>query len=109
MPECSNTAVEEGNVEHDESCGRRRFLKRLYTMAGMPDTANRLIDLRLELHPLNPGGPRILSGDGNPDLWALCPNITAEGRLDVVMKPRLNHPHYGRRDCGVVDILVVPA
>lgn len=62
-------------------------------------------------NPLNTDGPLlgplILAGNHNPDQWALCPNITANGRLDVVWSPTVNNPHYDRRSCQDVYLQLV--
>ncbi len=51
-----------------------------------------------------PGGLPLLAFNGNSQNWALCPNNTANGRLDVVFSPTLNHPHYTVASCLAVDI-----
>ncbi|KAL0956983.1 hypothetical protein HGRIS_003084 [Hohenbuehelia grisea] len=50
------------------------------------------------------GGPKLLGVDGHSDLWSLCPNSTADGRLDLVYAPKANHAHYTLDDCEAVDI-----
>jgi hypothetical protein len=65
----------------------------------------------LKENPLNTDspllGPLILAGNHNPDQWALCPNITANGRLDVVWSPTVNNSHYNRRSCQDVYLQLV--
>ncbi|KAF5378847.1 hypothetical protein D9615_006880 [Tricholomella constricta] len=41
----------------------------------------------------------VLAGNGDADRWALCPNNTASGRVDVVWAPKMDHPHYALDDC----------
>ncbi|KAJ7044772.1 hypothetical protein C8F04DRAFT_941764, partial [Mycena alexandri] len=53
---------------------------------------------------LGPSGPPALAVSGRSDLWALCPNSTAAGRLDVVFNPVPNHPHYTQASCNAVYI-----
>jgi len=59
-------------------------------------------------NPVSPLGPFIgfpvLSANGLTDLWALCTNTTAGGRVDVVYSPIANHPHYNRDECQDVYI-----
>jgi hypothetical protein len=51
-----------------------------------------------------PNGPQALALSGRSDLWALCPNSTASGRVDVVYSPVANHPHYTLASCQSVYI-----
>ncbi|RDB19913.1 hypothetical protein Hypma_012960 [Hypsizygus marmoreus] len=44
-------------------------------------------------------GPLVLAGNGRSDLWSLCPNSTASGRVDVVWSPKENHAHYLKSNC----------
>ncbi|RDB16324.1 hypothetical protein Hypma_003017 [Hypsizygus marmoreus] len=60
-------------------------------------------------NPYTGNGPHLLRGNGDVDKWALCRNNTADGRLDVVLKPRTGHPHYDTRDCGAIDIRITGA
>ncbi|KAJ7797312.1 hypothetical protein B0H14DRAFT_59419 [Mycena olivaceomarginata] len=57
-------------------------------------------------NPLVPDGPQVLALSGRSDLWALCPNSTAGGRVDVVYSPIDNHPHYNRSNCSAVNITI---
>jgi len=54
-------------------------------------------------NPVSPSGPFIgfpvLSVNGHADLWGLCTNTSAGGRVDVVYSPVANHPHYNKDDC----------
>ncbi|KDR77923.1 hypothetical protein GALMADRAFT_244894 [Galerina marginata CBS 339.88] len=63
-------------------------------------------------NPINPIGPLfqplLLGANSRADLWALCPNITAGGRLDVVFSPVANHAHYLKNDCQAVFIQMDP-
>ncbi|KAF7441300.1 WSC domain-containing protein 2 [Pleurotus ostreatus] len=54
-----------------------------------------------------PDGLPLLAFNGNSENWALCPNNTANGRLDVVFSPTLNHPHYTVASCLAVDIQMI--
>ncbi|KAI0052424.1 WSC-domain-containing protein [Auriscalpium vulgare] len=49
----------------------------------------------------------VLTLNGRADQWALCPNNTVGGRLDVVFAPVANHPHYALNECEVVYIQIV--
>ncbi|KAF7352419.1 hypothetical protein MVEN_01206400 [Mycena venus] len=51
------------------------------------------------LNPMVATGPQVLALSGRSDLWALCPNSTAGGRVDVVYSPIDNHPHYTKASC----------
>jgi hypothetical protein len=57
---------------------------------------------------VNPVGPLfqplLLGVNSRADLWALCPNITAGGRLDVVFSPRDGHPNYQKSTCESIFI-----
>jgi hypothetical protein len=59
-------------------------------------------------NPVSPSGPFIgfpvLSANGHTDLWALCTNTSAGGRVDVVYSPIANHPHYNLDECQDVYI-----
>ncbi|KAF8809245.1 WSC-domain-containing protein [Phlegmacium glaucopus] len=59
-------------------------------------------------NPINPIGPLfqplLLGVNSRADLWALCPNITASGRLDLVFSPIDGHPHYLKSDCEAIFI-----
>jgi len=59
-------------------------------------------------NPVSPSGPfigfPILSANGHTDLWALCTNTTAGGRVDVVYSPIANHPNYDLAECQDVYI-----
>ncbi|TFK18836.1 WSC-domain-containing protein [Coprinopsis marcescibilis] len=63
-------------------------------------------------NPISPDGPFIgkplLSVNGNTNLWGLCPNTTASGRLDIVYSPVANHAHYDIDDCQDVYIQLAP-
>ncbi|KAJ7129287.1 WSC domain-containing protein [Mycena epipterygia] len=52
-------------------------------------------------------GAQSLAVNGRNDLFALCPNSTASGRLDVVFNPVPNHPHYVEASCNSVYITLV--
>ncbi|KAJ7287144.1 WSC domain-containing protein [Mycena rebaudengoi] len=56
---------------------------------------------------LGPSGPQVLAGNSRSDLFALCPNTTANGRVDVVFDPVLNHPHYTKANCQSVYLAFV--
>ncbi|KAI0041429.1 WSC-domain-containing protein [Auriscalpium vulgare] len=56
---------------------------------------------------LDPQSVPLLAGNGRSDEWALCPNTTAGGRLDVVFAPIANHPHYAATDCTNVFMQIV--
>ncbi|KAJ7908673.1 WSC domain-containing protein [Mycena leptocephala] len=47
-------------------------------------------------------GPLVVAANGHSDLWALCPNTTAESRSDLVYSPVANHPHYTLSNCQSV-------
>jgi len=51
-------------------------------------------------------GTESLGINGRNDLFALCPNSTAGGRLDVVFNPIPNHPHYVEANCESVYIIL---
>lgn len=59
-------------------------------------------------NPVNPIGPLfqplLLGVNSRADLWALCPNITAGGRLDLVFSPRDDHPNYQKSACESIFI-----
>jgi hypothetical protein len=57
-------------------------------------------------NPLVPDGPQVLALSGRSDLWALCPNSTANGRLDVVYAPIANHPHYAKSSCSAIYVTI---
>ncbi|KAF6764564.1 WSC domain-containing protein [Ephemerocybe angulata] len=63
-------------------------------------------------NPISPDGPFIghplLSVNGNTNLWGLCPNSTANGRLDIVYSPVANHNHYTKSQCQDVYIQINP-
>lgn len=44
-------------------------------------------------------GAAFLAANGHADQWSLCPNSTANGRVDVVLSPKANHPHYIKDSC----------
>lgn len=39
-------------------------------------------------------GPPILAANSHSELWSLCPNSTANGRVNVVYAAKANHAHY---------------
>ncbi|KAF7355773.1 hypothetical protein MSAN_01495300 [Mycena sanguinolenta] len=45
---------------------------------------------------------QVLAVNTHSNLWALCHNITACNRLDVVYSPIANHPHYNLASCEPV-------
>ncbi|KIY48088.1 hypothetical protein FISHEDRAFT_59216 [Fistulina hepatica ATCC 64428] len=47
-------------------------------------------------------GTQYLAAKERADLWSLCPNTTASGRLDVVYEPLANNTHYTLADCASV-------
>ncbi|KIK56705.1 hypothetical protein GYMLUDRAFT_204660 [Collybiopsis luxurians FD-317 M1] len=53
-------------------------------------------------------GP-ILLGNGRADAWAMCPNSSAfpVDRLDLVLQPSANHPHYNIEECIAVDLFLL--
>jgi len=51
--------------------------------------------------------PQYLVGNGRTDLWSLCPNTTAHGRVDIVYAPIANHPNYVLSTCRAVSIQMV--
>ncbi|KAJ6475664.1 hypothetical protein DFH09DRAFT_1217293 [Mycena vulgaris] len=51
-------------------------------------------------------GAQALGLNGRNDLFALCPNSTAAGRVDVVFDPIANHPHYLLANCNSVYIIL---
>ncbi|KAL0947758.1 hypothetical protein HGRIS_013836 [Hohenbuehelia grisea] len=53
--------------------------------------------------------PPLLAFNGNTANWALCPNNTANGRMDVVFSPISNHPHYALASCAPVTVQMVGA
>ncbi|KAJ6475654.1 hypothetical protein DFH09DRAFT_1217280 [Mycena vulgaris] len=53
---------------------------------------------------LGSAGAQTLGLNGRNDLFALCPNSTAAGRVDVVFDPKANHPHYLLANCNSVYI-----
>ncbi|KAF8803337.1 WSC-domain-containing protein [Phlegmacium glaucopus] len=59
-------------------------------------------------NPINPIGPLfqplLLGINSRADLWAICPNVTASGRLDLVFSPIDGHPHYLKSDCEAIFI-----
>ncbi|KAL0946020.1 hypothetical protein HGRIS_012297 [Hohenbuehelia grisea] len=57
----------------------------------------------------NTGGPDLLAAGGRSDLWSLCSNTTAGGRLDVVWDAKPSHPHYVLSSCKAVNIQMTPA
>jgi hypothetical protein len=61
-------------------------------------------------NPLNPKSPvfqpLLLGAHSHADLWALCPNITAGGRLDLVFSPIATNPHYSKSHCKPVFIQI---
>ncbi|KAF7355708.1 hypothetical protein MSAN_01488600 [Mycena sanguinolenta] len=58
----------------------------------------------------NPGIPgvtgQVLALNGRSDLWALCPNITASNRMDIVYSPIATNPHYNLASCESVYIVL---
>ncbi|KAI0040111.1 WSC-domain-containing protein [Auriscalpium vulgare] len=59
-----------------------------------------------ETYPVNTVHP-LLAVNGHADQWAVCPNSTADGRLDVVFAPIANHPHYSLSECADIFIEIV--
>ncbi|KAF8803211.1 hypothetical protein BYT27DRAFT_7195785 [Phlegmacium glaucopus] len=59
-------------------------------------------------NPINPIGPLfqplLLGVNSRADLWALCPNITAGRRIDLVFSPIDGHPNYLKSDCEAIFI-----
>ncbi|KAJ3532718.1 hypothetical protein NMY22_g7626 [Coprinellus aureogranulatus] len=53
-------------------------------------------------------GHPVLSVNGHTDLWGLCANTTANGRLDIIYSPVANHPHYVKSECQDVYVEVTP-
>ncbi|KAJ7592059.1 WSC domain-containing protein [Mycena floridula] len=47
----------------------------------------------------------VLAFGGKSDAFSLCPNNTANGRLDVVFQPVTGHPHYALSECDAVTIV----
>ncbi|KIK51617.1 hypothetical protein GYMLUDRAFT_208512 [Collybiopsis luxurians FD-317 M1] len=57
---------------------------------------------------LSPTDGPILLGNGRADAWAMCPNTSAfpVNRLDLVLEPIANHPHYNIQECISVDLFL---
>ncbi|KAF9457690.1 hypothetical protein BDZ94DRAFT_1272633 [Collybia nuda] len=47
-------------------------------------------------------GPLLLGANNHRDLWSLCPNSTANGRVDIVYAAKSNHAHYLKSSCREV-------
>ncbi|KAJ7498562.1 hypothetical protein FB451DRAFT_1384371 [Mycena latifolia] len=60
-------------------------------------------------NPVLATGPQTLGVNGRNDQFALCPNSTANGRIDVVFNPIANHPHYVEANCKSVYITFTDA
>ncbi|GJJ16009.1 hypothetical protein Clacol_010288 [Clathrus columnatus] len=55
------------------------------------------------------GFPVLDQTDGTTNQWGLCHNNSANGRLDAVYSPIMNHPNYNFFDCILVQLtLLVP-
>jgi hypothetical protein len=67
---------------------------------------NTVTNDEIQRNPYRPYGSNVLIGNGVASDWALCKNLTANGRLDVVLEPFNNHAHYDRRDCDAVEIYI---
>ncbi|TFK21651.1 WSC-domain-containing protein [Coprinopsis marcescibilis] len=54
--------------------------------------------------------PLALGVFNDANSWALCPNTTADGRLDVVYAPVEDNPHYDIAECQdvVIEVIAVP-
>ncbi|TFK31906.1 hypothetical protein BDQ12DRAFT_707832 [Crucibulum laeve] len=52
-------------------------------------------------------GPTLLAFNGHADLWSVCANNTASGRLDIVYSPVSGHAHYSLSDCSAVTLQLV--
>ncbi|KAJ7482399.1 WSC domain-containing protein [Mycena galericulata] len=55
---------------------------------------------------LGSAGSETLGINGRNDLFALCPNSTAGGRVDVVFNPIPNNPHYTLANCQPVYLIL---
>ncbi|KAJ2916250.1 hypothetical protein MD484_g4143, partial [Candolleomyces efflorescens] len=53
------------------------------------------------------GSPSRLAFGGVTDSFALCTNNSANARVDLVYKPRANHPHYSLEECAEVDVKLI--
>ncbi|KAF9459881.1 WSC domain-containing protein [Collybia nuda] len=64
-------------------------------------------------NPISPTGPFIgfpvLATAGRVDLWSLCTNTTADGRLDVVYSAVADHPNYDLSACTPIYLELVPS
>ncbi|PFH45768.1 hypothetical protein AMATHDRAFT_71106 [Amanita thiersii Skay4041] len=57
-------------------------------------------------YPSEASNKFVLAAKTRNDLWALCPNSTANGRMDVVWVPMENHPHYVKSACRAVWLVL---
>ncbi|KAF8162716.1 WSC domain-containing protein [Crassisporium funariophilum] len=77
-------------------------------VSAWPNTPTGYAGFCAKPNPVSPSGPFIgsplLSASGHTDLWSLCPNTTANGRLDIVYSPVVNHAHYTKSACQDVYI-----
>ncbi|GLB43799.1 putative protein xylosyltransferase activity [Lyophyllum shimeji] len=55
-------------------------------------------------HVVDLAGAPLLGANGRTDQWSLCPNSTANRRVDVVWSPKAGHSHYRIEDCQAVDL-----
>ncbi|KAF7302009.1 hypothetical protein MIND_00767200 [Mycena indigotica] len=51
----------------------------------------------------------VLAVNGRSDLWALCANTSAAGRVDLVFDPIPNHPRYELANCRSVYLTLTDA